>query len=159
MARQKQPVSMMDRFAKRINDRVDTMAAGIAEHLGPAPGTDRYTQTERDALWDTRDQAVDQNRLFEALQQGVTQEGAQAVALFRMSPELMQSVVSTPQQPDTAAIIAKLAEYPGRYVLTAAHSTDPDQQVAFVADQHKRAARRQQQLADVGQTVPMATAA
>jgi hypothetical protein len=153
---QKQPVATLDRLAQTINDRVDTMAAGIAERLGPASGTDRYTQAEADDLWDTPDTSVDQNALFQALQQGITPEGAQAVGLLRMAPDLAQHVTGTPQPPDAAAAIAKLAEYPGRYVLTAGHSSDAAAQVAFVEQQHKRAARRRQQRADVGQTVPMA---
>jgi hypothetical protein len=153
---QKQPVATLDRLAQTINDRVDTMAAGIAERLGPASGTDRYTQAEADDLWDTPDTSVDQNALFQALQQGITPEGAQAVGLLRMAPDLAQHVTGTPQPPDAAAAIAKLAEYPGRYVLTAGHSSDAAAQVAFVEQQHKRAARRGQQRADVGQAVPMA---
>lgn len=155
MARRKQPVSTIDQFAEHINDHVEAMAPVLAERLGPAPGSDRYTQTEVDALWDTQDQSVDHEALFQALRQGITPDGAQAVALFRMAPELMQSVVGTPQPPDQAAVIAKLAEYPGRYVLTAGHSPDADLQVKYVEDQHKRAAKRQQQTADVRATVPM----
>lgn len=144
MPKQKAPAAKLDQLAQRIDSRLDTMSQGIAERLGPASGTARYTQPQIDALWDTKDQAVDQQALYEALQQGITPEGAQAVSLFKMAPDLAKSVVGTPQPPDQAAQIAKLAEYPGRYVLTASHSPDADKQVAFVADQHKRAARRQQ---------------
>jgi hypothetical protein len=144
MPRQKAPVSTLDQLAEHINTHVDTMAEGIAEHLGPASGTDRYTQKEIDALWDTPDQSVNTQQLFEALQQGITPEGAQAVALFKMAPDLLQHAVGTPLPADQAAAIAKLAEYPGRYVLTAGHSSDAAEQTKYVAEQHKRAAKRQQ---------------
>lgn len=145
MPRQTAPVSTMDQLAQRITDRLDSMGQGIADRLGPPSGSARYTQRQADDLWDTPDNGVDQEQLFAALQQGITPEGAQAVALFRMVTELAKSVVGTPQMPETAAMIAKLAAYPGRYVLTTGHSTEADKQVAFVAEQHRRAAQRQQQ--------------
>lgn len=174
MPRSKQPVSTIDQFAQSINDRVEAMAPQLAERLGPAPGTDHYTQREIDDLWDTQDQSVDHEALFQALQQGITPDGAQAVALLRMAPDLAQSVVGTPQPPDKAAVIAKLAEYPGRYVLTTGHSPDAPAQVAYVDAQHKRAAKRGQGIwkpdgnesmvntftsppQDVSATVPMTT--
>ena len=114
MATQKALPSLEDQFAKRVDAALDPQAQAIAASLGPAPGTDRYSQRERDALWDTRDESVDQEQLFQALQQGITPDGAKAVALFRMAPELAQAVVGTPVPPATAAAVAKLAEYPGR---------------------------------------------
>lgn len=143
MPREKPAVSIEERFAKMVSDRLDADAPALAERLGPAPGSDRYGPKDVDALWDTEDETLDANKLFEALQQGITPEGAQAVALFKMAPDLMQAVVGTPQQPETAAAIAKLAQHPGRYVLTVGHSHDAEKQVDFVADMQKRAARRQ----------------
>jgi hypothetical protein len=148
MPRSKSPVSTLDQLAEQINTHVDTMAEGIAEHLGPASGTDRYTQKEIDDLWDTPDSGTNTQQLFEALQQGLTPEGAQAVALFKMAPDLLQHAVGTPLPADQAATIAKLAEYPGRYVLTAGHSGDAADQVKYVAEQHKRAAKRGQQVTE-----------
>lgn len=144
MPRSKPPASTEDTFARMVSDSLDAMAPALAEKLGPAPGSDRYTAREIDDLWDTTDETLDENQLFDALQQGITPEGAQAVALFRMAPDLMQSVVGTPQPPDKAAAIAKLAKIPGQYVLTAGHSNDAEKQVAYVAEQQKRAAKRQQ---------------
>lgn len=146
MAQQQYP-SVEDQFAERINSGVDATAKALADRLGPAPGSARYTQPQLDALWDTRDESVDQQALFAALQQGITEQGQQAVALFRMAPELGTSVLGVPLPPEKAAVIAKLAEHPGRYVLTVGHSSDADQQVKFVADQHRRAAKRQQGMA------------
>jgi hypothetical protein len=160
MPQQKAPVSTFDQLAQRITDRLDTIGQGIADRLGPPSGSARYTQPQADDLWDTPDNSVDQNALFQALQQGITPEGAQAVALFKMAPELAKSVVGTPQPPDQAAMLAKLAQYPGRYVLTTGHSSDAADQVKFVAEQHKRAARRQQQQAPdaAPTTMPSTTA-
>lgn len=142
-------MSTEDAFARRIDDTLESMAPALADRLGPAPGSDRYAPREIDDLWDTRDQSLDHNALFSALQAGITRDGAQAVALFRMAPDLAKGVIGTPQPPEQAAQIAKLAEYPGRYVLTAGHSSDGAAQVAYVADMHKRAAKRQQQQRDV----------
>ena len=135
-------VSPEDQLARRISDRIDAEAEAIGQAMGPPAGSDRYTSRETDALWDTPDHTLDQASLFQALQQGITPEGAQAVALFRMSPELAKHVTSTPLPSDQAAAIVKLAEYPGRYVLTANHSHDPRLQVEYVAEQQHRATRR-----------------
>lgn len=147
------PVSTLDQLAERIDGRLDSMGQGIADRLGPPSGSARYTQPQADALWDTPDNSVDSNALYQALQQGITPDGAQAVALFKMAPDLLMgegddAILGVPLPPDKAAQIAKLAEYPGRYVLTTGHSQDAEEQVKFVADQQKRAARRQMQTAD-----------
>jgi len=139
--------SLEDQFAERVDQNLDPMAQGIADHLGPAPGAERYSQREIDDLWDTPDTGLDSQQLFAALQQGITDQGAERVALLRMSPELRQHVVGTPQPPDAAAAIAKLAQYPGRYVVTTDHSTDPEEQVKYVAKMQQRAAGRRAQQA------------
>lgn len=143
MPRQREASSIEERFAKMVSDRLDADAPALAERLGPAPGSDRYGPRDVDALWDTEDETLDANKLFEALQQGITPEGAKAVALFRMAPDLLQDVVGTPQQPERAALIAKLAQHPGQYVLTVGHSHEAEKQVQYVEEQQKRAAKRQ----------------
>lgn len=154
MPRTKPPASTAERFARQVSERLDAMAPALAERLGPAPGTDRYGGADVARLWDTPDNSVDQQALFQALQQGITPEGAQQVALFRMAPKLAQAVVGKPVSPEQAAAIAQLAQHPGRYVLTAAHSPDAAKQVAFVEQMHRRAAKRQQQMAEAGQMAP-----
>lgn len=139
----KAPKTSVDQFAQHIDERVTSYAKPIAERLGPAPGMDRFSSREADRLWDTQDTSLNSQQLYEALQQGITPAGLQAVALFRMAPDLAQEVAGKPQPPDVAAAIAKLAEYPGRYVLTTGHSQEAEAQVKFVEDQHKRAAKRQ----------------
>lgn len=159
MPRQKPPISTAERFARQVSERLDAMAPALAERLGPAPGTDRYGGPEVARLWDTPDNSVDQHALFQALQQGITPEGAQQVALFRMAPKLAQAVVGKPVPPEQAAAIAQLAQHPGRYVLTAAHSPDAAKQVAFVEQMHRRAAKRQQQTQQAESPAPSVPAA
>lgn len=143
MPRQSKPsLGKLDELARRIDDRLPKMAKPIADSLGPPSGTDRYTQRERDALWDTRDMAVNRDALFAALQQGLPAEDVERFALFRMAPDLAKLVTATPLDPERAAMIAQLAERPGQYVLTVGHSSDPAEQVKFVAEEQKRAARR-----------------
>lgn len=158
MAAKKVPASTAERFAQQISERLDAMAPVLAERLGPAPGTDRYGGRDVEALWDTPDTSVNPQQLVAALQAGITPEGAQQVALLRMAPQLAQAVVGKPVSPDRAAAIAQLAQHPGRYVLTTAHSRDAAQQVAFVAEMHKRAAKRQQRVAEAPQAQPMTMA-
>lgn len=154
MTRQRKPVNTLDAVAQGIDAALDRRAQAVAKRLGPPSGTEGYTQREVEDLWDTPDNAVDQQALFAALQQGITPEGAQKIALFRMAPDLAQFAVGTPLPPDQAAAVAKMAEYPGRYVLTSGHSSDPEEQVEFVADMHRKAAKRQMQ-----QAAPVAVAA
>lgn len=142
MPRQPKPASSIEQAARDISDRLDRLAPAVAERLGPPPGSDRFTQRERDDLWDTRDPAVVADALYGALQAGLPAEDVERFGLFRMAPDLAKLVTATPLPPDHAAIIAKLAEYPGRYVLTVGHSGDPAEQVSFVEAEHKRAAKR-----------------
>lgn len=154
MPSKKAPASTAERFAQQISERLDAMAPVLAERLGPAPGTDRYGGRDVEALWDTPDNSVNPQQLVAALQQGITPEGAQQVALLRMAPQLAQVVVGKPVSPEQAAAIAQLAQHPGRYVLTTAHSPDAAQQVAFVKSMHQRAAKRQQRMAEAPQPMP-----
>lgn len=142
MPRQPKPVNTLDQKARHISDRLDRMAPALADRLGPPPGSDRYTRRERDALWDTRDVAVNRDALYRALQAGLPEQDVGRFALFRMAPDLAQMVTATPLAPEQAAAVAALAEYPGRYVLTVGHSADPEAQIEFVAQEQKRAAKR-----------------
>lgn len=143
MARQPKPVNSLEMTARHIDERLDRLAPALAERLGPPPNTDRYTQRERDALWDTPDAQVNRDALFKVLQAGLPEQDVERFALFRMAPELAKLVTATPLQPEMAATVATLAEHPGRYVLTVGHSADPREQVKFVEEQQRRAAKRQ----------------
>lgn len=157
----RKPESFEDGVLSSVEANTEDMLNRLVAQAGPPPDTDKVSENDKDAAWETADPSVDYDTFAQQIMtQGLPPEMVSRLLVTKLRPDWAPLYQRPTQSAEMAHQLARLAQYPFRLSLLE-DIEDPNDQVkeAERLDRRfqKRMTTQQTQAAEPMQTRPGAT--